>query len=134
MKKILTLNILAILFILPLCSAAHYIVGIVENAKDGTNADGHSIVLWNSAVGIEDNTSDIIGPLGNSNANSIYMIDCEMLTVGCNIGDILTLKVVNNGDNYVSGDRNVTVSEFGYDIADNITLNSPPNVSSVNVL
>jgi hypothetical protein len=133
MKKILTLNILAIFLILPLCSAAHYIVGIVENAKDGTNADGHSILLWNPTVGINDNLSDVIGPLGNSNTNNIYMIDCELLTNGCDVGNTLSLKIINNGDNYVSEERNVTVSGFGYDIAGNITLNSPPNISSVNV-
>ena len=131
MKKILTINILAMVFILPFCSAAHYIVGFVENAKDGTISDGHTIVLWNSAGGTNDNTSDVIGPTGNSNINNLYLIDCESLIGGCNIGDILTLRVINNGDNYISAEKNVTVGEFGYDLVDNITLNSPPTTNLI---
>jgi len=101
---------------MPLCSAAHYIVGFVENAKDGTNADGHSVILWNPAIGINDNLTDIIGPLGNSHTNNIYMVDCELLTHGCAIGNTLTLKILNNGDNYISGEKNVSVNGYGYDI------------------
>ena len=92
MKKILSLNLIVIFLVLPFCSAAHYIVGYVENAKDGTNADGHSIVLWNPEIGIADNVSDIIGPTGNSRTNNIYMIDCEMLRNGCNISKCTYLK------------------------------------------
>ena len=133
MKKILLYLVAFIIIFLPICSASHNINGYVENAKDGTNADGHSILLWNPSVGINDNLSDIIGPLGNSNTNSIYMIDCELLNHGCTIGNNLTLKILNNGDNYVSGEKNVSVHGYGYDIVDNITLNSPPNITSVEV-
>jgi hypothetical protein len=133
MKKILMLNLVAVFLILPLCSAAHYIVGIVENARDGTFANGHSVILWNPNIGINDNLSDIVGPLGNSGADNIYMIDCELLSAPCQIGDILSVRIINNGDNYLSDNRNVTVNGFGYDVVDNITLNSPPNISSVNV-
>jgi hypothetical protein len=59
------------------------------------------------------------------------MIDCEMLSTSCDIGDSLKIKVLNTGDNYASYDVSVTVSDAGYDLADNITLNSPPNVTSV---
>lgn len=133
MKKMFIIQLLAIFLTMPLCSAAHYIVGVVENARDGTNADGHSVLLWNPTVGMNDNLSDMVGPLGNSNTNNIYMIDCELLTNGCDIGNILTLKVLNNGDNYVSEDKNVSINGYGYDLVDNITLNSPPNISSINV-
>ncbi|MCX6750037.1 MAG: hypothetical protein NTZ83_01115 [Candidatus Pacearchaeota archaeon] len=133
MKKIFTLNIIVIFLVLPLCSAAHYIVGLVENARDGTDANGHTIVLWNPTVGMNDNVSDVIGSSGNSHVNNIYMIDCELLASECNISNNLTLKIINNGDNYVSEEKNVTVSGFGYDVVENITLNSPPNISSVNV-
>jgi hypothetical protein len=131
MKKIMILNILAIFIIIPTCSAAHYIIGIVENAKDGTSADGHSILLWNPLNGINDNLTDMIGPSGNSMTNNIYMIDCELLNGGCNIGNVLNLKVINNGDNYISDIKNVSVTGFGYDIVNNITLNSPPNISFI---
>jgi len=123
----------AIFLILPFCSAAHYIVGVVENAKDGTEANGNSIILWNPVIGIEDNLSDIIGPAGNSKTNNIYMIDCELLENGCDINNILSLKVINNGNNYISGEKNISVSGAGYDLVENITLNSPPNISYINV-
>ena len=45
----------------------------------------------------------------------------------------LSLKVINNGDNYISGEKNVTVSGFGYDVVENITLNSPPNITYIDV-
>lgn len=129
----MTLNFIAILLVLPMCSAAHYIVGFVENAKDGTSANDHTIMLWNPSVGIQDNLTDIIGQNGNSHVNNIYMIDCEMLQEECNINDNLSLKVIDNGDHYVSEEKNVTVSGAGYDVVGNISLNSPPNVTYVNV-
>ena len=61
------------------------------------------------------------------------MMDCELLSGGCDIDDNLTLKVIDNGDNYISEGKNVTVHGFGYDIVDNITLNSPPSISSVTI-
>ena len=64
-KKILF--IFLVLLILPLSSAAHYIVGIVENAKDGTSANGHSIILWNPIIGIQENISDIMVLLETQN-------------------------------------------------------------------
>jgi hypothetical protein len=131
MKKFLFFLMMLLIIFLPLCSAAHYIAGVVENAKDGTPANGHTIVLWNPTVGIQDNLSDIIGPSGNSYTNNVYMIDCELLQSGCNISSILSLKIINNGDNYVSEERNVTVSEWGYDFLDNITLNSPPTAELI---
>ncbi len=131
MKKIITLNLFAILLMLPMCYAAHYIVGFVEDAKDGTSANDHTILLWNPSIGIVDNLTDIIGVNGNSHVNNIYMIDCELLTNECEIGNNLTLKVINNGDNYVSEEKNVTVTGAGYDLVDGLTLNSPPNVTSI---
>ncbi len=133
MKKILSLNVIVMILLIQVCSAAHYIVGYVENAKDGTSPDGKMIILWNSEIGLEENVSDIIGPSGNSRTSGIYMIDCELLESGCNITNILTLKVVNNGDNYVSEEKNVTIGGFGYDIVGNITLNSPPNITNLYV-
>jgi hypothetical protein len=131
MRKFLFFFIFLSVLFLPVCSAAHYIAGMVENAKDGTEANGHTILLWNPAIGIQDNISDIIGLSGNSQADNIYMIDCELLEGGCNINDTLSLKVINNGDNYVSEERKVNVSGWGYDIVDSITLNSPPTTTLI---
>ena len=77
--------ILMVFLALPLVNAAHYITGIVNNARDGTGADGRIVVLWNPVNGMNDNLTDIIGPNGNSGANNIYMIDCEMLDNGCDV-------------------------------------------------
>ncbi len=133
MKKIFTINLVALFLVLPMCSAAHYIVGYVEDAKDGTYANDHTIILWNPLIGIQDNLTDIVGPNGNSHANNVYMIDCELLQAGCDIDNNLTLKIINNGDNYISGETNVNVTGAGYDIVSNITINSPPNISFVSV-
>ncbi len=130
-KQRIILGVIYLLLILPMCSAAHYIVGFVEDAKDGTNANNYTIVLWNTTIGIQDNLTDIIGPLGNSGENNSYSIDCELLATPCIEGNILTLKVLNNGDNYISEEKNVTVTGAAYDSVENITLNSPPTTSLV---
>ncbi len=130
MKRISNFKILTFLFIIVIisnfCSAAHYIVGYVENAKDGTEANGHTVMLWNPEVGMNENLTDIIGPIGNSGTNNMYMLDCELLPSGCNITNILSVNVINNGDDYISYEKNITVGGYGYDIVENITLNSPP--------
>jgi hypothetical protein len=114
-----------------LASAAHYIVGVVNNAKDGQSANSHTVMLWNASKGIQENLTDVIGPSGNSGVDNVYMIDCEMLSNPCKIGDILKVKVINNGDNYISYNASVTVTGAGYDVAENLTLNSPPNITSI---
>ena len=121
-----------IIFLLILCcvdfiSAAHWISGAVEDALDGENANGKIVSLWNPIVGTVDNITDIVGTSGNSGYSKIYMMDCELLSGGCGLGSILSLKIF--GDSYVSWVVNVTVSTFGYDLAENLSLNSPPNVS-----
>ncbi len=128
---------LAIIFalfflIFPFCSAAHYINGSIENAKDGTPANGHTVVLWNPLFGIQDNLTDIVGPTGNSLKTNSYMIDCSLSPIVCVLGDTLSLKVINNGDEYVSEEVNVDVSASLYDLAENRTLNSPPEVQLIN--
>jgi hypothetical protein len=131
MNKIIFLNLVVICLVIPLSSAAHYVVGIVENAKDGTSANGHTVFLWNPTQGTNDNLTDIIGISGNSRTSNIYMIDCELLNSGCNISSVLNLKVINNGDNYISNTKNVTITGAGFDIVENITLNSPPLIENV---
>jgi hypothetical protein len=121
------------MFFLPLGSAAHFITGIVNDAGDRTSADGHIVTLWNPSEGISDNLTDTIGSSGNSGAENVYMIDCELLSNPCTLNDELNIRVINTGDNYISETANVTVTGAGYDIADNITLNSPPNITSLTV-
>lgn len=115
-------------------SAAHYITGYVNDALDGEGADGHMVVLYNSANGAADNLTDIIGVSGNSGASNTYLIDCELLVAGCFIGDNLTLRIVDSGDGYIGrGEINVTVTGAGYDVAENLTINSLPVFSGVEV-
>ncbi|MEM0465071.1 MAG: hypothetical protein QXW97_00015 [Candidatus Pacearchaeota archaeon] len=122
--------IVIILFIFPTVYSAHYIVGIVNDARDGTSANGKYVVLFKQ-TNVSDNLTDIIGPLGNSGYNNIYMIDCELLKNPCNIGDTLIITILNTGDNYISSNVSVTVSSAGYDIAPNLTVNSPPSILSL---
>jgi len=122
-----------LLLIVPTVSAAHYIVGIVNDARDGMGANGHTVVLWNPIAGEDDNLTDIIGPSGNSGADNIYMIDCELLNITCNIGDEMRIEVMDNGDSYITNYTNVTVTGAGYDVAENLTLNSPPNITLITV-
>ena len=128
-SKAILVEILALILFIPLVSAAHYIVGYVEDALDGTAANGHTVVLWNPNNGINDNLTDIIGPSGNSGVDNIYMIDCELLSQPCKVGDNLSVKVINNGDNYISEIENVTVQGLGYDVVENLSLNSPPTAN-----
>ena len=105
MKRGSLFYLIILIACLPIGSAAHYIVGTVEDAKDLTEANNHTILLWNPAIGNIDNLTDIIGPFGNSGQNNNYSIDCELLNTPCSEGDVLTLKVINNGDNYLSGEK-----------------------------
>ena len=109
--------------------AAHYISGWTEDALDGEGSDGKSVVMWNPVVGIDDNLTDVVGITGNSEVSGVYMLDCEMLDAGCIVGEILSLKIF--GERYVSWIVNVTISGLGYDVPENLSLNSPPSVDLV---
>jgi hypothetical protein len=127
----LYLAVITSILALPLASSAHYIIGIVNNATDGMSANNHQVVLWNPAVGINDNLTDTIGPTGNSGTSNIYMIDCEMLSSPCGLNDFISVKVINNNDGYASLNTTLAVTGAGYDLANNLTLLSPPNITSV---
>ncbi len=127
MKK-LGVFLLLIVFAQMVCGA-HYISGWAQDALDGEMSDGKDVVMWNPLAGVSDNLTDVVGVSGNSGVSGVYMMDCEFLGAGCLIGDILSLKIF--GENYVSWIVNVTVSGAGYDTVENLSLNSPPNVSLV---
>jgi hypothetical protein len=120
-KKILFLFV-GIIFLISFCSAEHIISGIVEDALDGTSANGHTIILWNPLVGDYDNLTDIINETGD------YSFDCELLQDNCSAGDVLNIRVLNNGDDYISEEKNITLSEGKLDLVEDITLNSPPEI------
>jgi len=116
-------------FIIESVSAAHFIVGEVRDSYDGVLADGKEVVLWDpTRGGIDDNLTDVIGPTGNSGTSNIYMIDCELLNKKCKVGDEIMVRSVYDGQ-----EVNLTVTRAGYDIAPNMTLNSRPNITSIEV-
>ncbi len=129
MRKLILLFLLVCM--IQLASASHYIVGIANDALEGETANGKQVVLWNPANGENDNLTDVIGVTGSSGADNIYMVDCEMLSTPCQVGDELRVKVVNGGDDYISYWVNLSVTGAGYDVASNITLNSIPNASLI---
>jgi hypothetical protein len=121
-----------ILIVFVLClnfvSSAHYIVGYVNDALDGESANDKTVLLWNPAIGLNENIIGVVGPNGDAMQNNLYMFDCEELTNGCSMGDVLGIRVVDNGDSYVSHSVFVNITVAGYDFASNITLNSLPSV------
>jgi hypothetical protein len=119
------------MLVLPFVSSAHFIVGNVNDALDSTLANDLKIVLWNPANGIGDNLTDIIGPNGNSGANNIYMVDCELLGSPCVLGDEIRAQIFNNGSDYITDYINLSVTGAGFDIMGNLSLNSPPQVRSI---
>lgn len=110
-------------------SAAHFIIGYVNDALDTTPADGHTVLLWNPSNGLSDNLTDIIGPLGNSGTNNYFMIDCELLNTPCNLNDQINVKIINNGDDYVSYIYSTTVTGAGFDSTPDLSINTPPNTT-----
>jgi hypothetical protein len=132
MKYWLIFLIVLVFLIIPEFSAAHFIIGYANDAKDGTNSNDHTVILWNNVNGINDNLTDVIGVNGNSNVNQAYMIDCELLNNGCSVGDILSLKIIDGGDGYISRVFNITITGAGFDFL-NLTLNSLPNISFIRV-
>ena len=126
MKIKIFLIFIFLIFLIGFCSAVHNITGIVNDAKDGTLANDYIITLWNSLNGLEDNLTDIIGPNGNSGEDNNYLIDCELLGTPCSLNDNLSIKVFNNGSDYVTEILNVTVTGASEDSVGDLTLNSPP--------
>jgi len=125
-KKRWLFIIFAILSLLPFSSAVHNITGFVNDSFDEISADGRIITLWNFSGGVNNNLTDTIGVGGRSERANAYSIDCELLTGGCIVGDILTLKVFNLGDGYATEEKNITVTGAAFDSPTNMTLNTPP--------
>jgi hypothetical protein len=122
--------IIFLMLMLPLCSSAHYIVGYVGDSLDEEqSANGRIVYLWKSDI--MNNLTDIVGPLGNSKTDNIYMIDCEPLF--CEVGDNLSLGIFDEGFGYITEIVNVTVTGFGFSQAGNLTLNSPPKLLSTEI-
>jgi len=130
--KFLILVSVVLTILVPTLSASHFVIGFANDAEDSTSANGRTVVLWNPDNGITDNITDVIGITGNSGADNVYMIDCELLDSGCSVGDLVKLKIINDTDDYVALVVILTITGAGYDIAPNLTLNTPPNLTKLN--
>jgi len=124
--------LLMLLMTFPLTSAAHWIVGYVEDAADATSPNGRTVKLYN-ATNLEE-IFTIVGPSGPSGTSNIYMIDCEMLPTPCIVGNILNITLVDDGTGHeATAEVQVTVTGAGYDMAPNISMNSPLILSDIEV-
>lgn len=135
MKKTLFVLVLFAMFFLvllffPRINAATWVDGRVNDSYDGEPANGHTVMLWNPSIGMQDNTTDIIGPNGNSNRDNEYKIDCDNLNNGCNRGDTLNLRVIDTGDGYITETIAFNISQGGNTLS-SLRLNSFPNFTSV---
>ena len=59
------------------------------------------------------------------------MIDCDLLSNGCSVGINVSLKVINNGDDYITPLINYTITGEGVQMIQETQLNSPPNITSL---
>jgi len=112
-------------------NAAYFIVGFVENATDGQDANGFTVMLYRTADGPSNQITDIIGPGGVYNdEGNYYVLDCEALSPACAASDNLTVQVLNNGSNYLAGPVALLRGTEGVDAAPNmeLTYNASPSV------
>ena len=100
----------------------HWITGEVQDAADATPADGHTVILYYE--GDETNyNSDVIGASGNSGTANQYMIDAEAIpNHSWQVGDILTVKVIDTGDGYITDPVTVETTGANWDQAPNMQL------------
>jgi hypothetical protein len=107
--------------------ASHWITGTVNDAADGTPADGHTAIIY--YLGDEaNNVSDTIGTPGTN----MYMCDAEIIPGHTwTIGDEIYAKVIDTGDGYTAGPVSKVTTGAGFDLEPDMTLQapSPPIVS-----
>lgn len=121
LKRFVTFFMIFSLFIVSV-PALPWIVGTVEDASDGTGADGRTAIIYYE--GDESNfNSDIIGSAGNSNTANRYMIDAGNIPGHTwQVGDTLQVKVIDSGDGYGAGPVSVLTTGAGFDEAQGMTL------------
>ena len=111
--------------------ASHWISGTVNDAIDGTPANGHTVIIYYEGDEVN-NVSDTIGPTGNQNNNNMYMCDAEIIPGHTwTIGDEIYAKVIDTGSGYTAGPVSVVTTGAAYDVEPDMTLQapSPPIVS-----
>jgi len=134
MKMLIKIFVISfcIVYLINLASAAHWIVGYVEDALDSTSPNGRTVRLWNPSNG--DEIFSIVGPGGPSGTSNVYMLDCELLTTPCDLADNLSLILVSDGTGHITKEViNITVTTAGVDVAENMSINSPPTFTNITV-
>jgi hypothetical protein len=116
--------LLTVLLVMPQISAAHWIVGYIEDALDTTSPNGRTVSILKTSDSNE--IFGIVGPFGMSGTSNIYMVDCELMSTPCIVGDVLNITLVDDFTFHVSQDTiQVTVSGAGFDMAANMSMTSP---------
>ena len=127
-----TILLLATLLIIPQASAAHWIVGYIEDALDATSPNGRTVSILKTSDLNE--VFGIVGPLGMSGTDNVYMVDCELMAIPCIVGDVLNITLVDDGTFHNTEETiQVTVSGAGFDMADNMTMTTPFMITSLEV-
>jgi hypothetical protein len=108
--------------------AAPSMVGKVNDASDGTPANGHTVICY--YPGDEAHyDSDIIGPTGRQGVDNHYLCYADSIPGHTwSVGDIINVKVIDNGDGYTAGPVSVVTTEAIYDLAPDMTLQAIPQV------
>ena len=126
-QKIVFALVLAVAF-LALTSGAeatYWIRGTVDNASDGTPADGHTAMVYLPGDKTK-NATGLIGPEGASHVNNKYMCDAGAIPgYTPAVDDTLNVEVIDNDDGYTAGPVSVTISGLGLDDAPDMTLLPP---------
>ena len=126
-QKIVFALVLAVAF-LALTSgaeAAYWIRGTVDNASDGTLADGHTAMVYLPGDKTK-NATGLIGPEGASHVNNKYMCDAGAIPgYTPAVDDTLNVEVIDIDDGYTAGPVSVTISGLGLDDAPDMTLRAP---------
>ncbi len=106
--------------------AAHWIAGTVNDATDGTPADGHTVIIYYPGDEAH-NESDLIGPASKNGASSNhYLLDAEFIPGHVwKTGDVIYVKVIDNGDGYTAGPVSITTTGAGFDYPPDMTLQAP---------
>ena len=115
-------SIISIVYLSQSAFAAFYIFGFVNNATDGEDANGYTVMLWKTSAGKSDNLTDIIG-LGGvyNNEPNYFVLDCEELADPCDIGDNISVEIVED-NYYTAGPVSVLAVGAGAAQEPNMTL------------
>jgi len=128
--------ILVFIFLLiPISAQFHFLTGTVNNAADGTGANTYNITVYKTDTPTN-NLSDYVGPTCSNGGclDNEYIIDCKLASPPCTNNQNWSVRIYNNGSNYITWVATVIITTAGYDNVSNLTLNTPPNTTFVTTL